>query len=222
MFKKSDIKDAYPLTSMQEGMLYHYLMGERNADHFKQISYRIVGEIDLDLFERALNILIQRYDPLRTIFVFEKVKKPLQVVLKKRNARIHFQDISSLEEEEKQSYVEEFKNKDRKQGFDLSKDILMRYSVLKLSETVFEIIMLHHHIITFLRAVTRSDRPARAALRASSATPVPRRPRSQTPRPLCRESAATPQESRHPQPLRRVPAFLSHPADLEAVHRASG
>ncbi|MCP4218658.1 MAG: non-ribosomal peptide synthetase, partial [bacterium] len=147
MFKKSDVKDAYPLTPMQEGMLYHYLMGSKDTDHFKQISYRIEGEFNPGRFQEAFNLLIDRHDILRTIFVFEKVKKNLQVVLKKRTSNVHFQDISHLSEVPREQYIEEFKEKDREKGFDLSKDILLRYSILQVSPTSYEMILLLHHII---------------------------------------------------------------------------
>ncbi|MCP4150945.1 MAG: amino acid adenylation domain-containing protein, partial [bacterium] len=147
MFTKSDVKDAYPLTPMQEGILYHYLMGSRGSDHFKQISYRITGEFNPERFQEAFNILIERHDILRTVFIFEKVKKSLQVVLKQRTSTIYFQDLTHLPGEQPERYIKEFKEKDKEKGFDLSKDILLRYSILQVSPIAYEIIILLHHII---------------------------------------------------------------------------
>jgi DTW domain-containing protein YfiP len=105
MFDKNDIQDAYPLTPMQEGMLFHYLLGKNDRDHIKLMSYEIRGALDTALFEKAFNAILDRYDVLRTIFLHEKVNNPLQVVLKKRTSTMSFEDISELDEGKKLAYI---------------------------------------------------------------------------------------------------------------------
>ena len=145
--KKSDIKDMYFLSPMQEGMLLHYLMNKDSNAYFEQMAYRIHGEIDHGMFDKIFNILINRYDVLRTAFVYEKVQRPVQVVLKKRETTVYFEDISNLDESEKERYVIQFKNRDKQKGFDLLKDVLIRLSILKIADRQFEIIWSFHHIL---------------------------------------------------------------------------
>lgn len=108
MYSRDDVKDMYSLSPMQEGMLFHYIMDEHSPAYFEQVSYRVSGEVNRQLVEQAFNILIQRYDVLRTVFVYKTSKKPVQVVLKKREARIYYEDISHLPEAEKPDRIEEF------------------------------------------------------------------------------------------------------------------
>jgi amino acid adenylation domain-containing protein len=147
MFKKSDVKDIYSLSPMQEGMLFHYLMDRTSTAYFEQTCYRVSGEIDKVLFERAFNHLIQRYDVLRTIFIYKASQKPRQVLLKQRKAVVHFEDLSPLPENEKEIRVKEFKQKDKTVGFNLARDILIRFALLKRGERYYEVIFSFPHVI---------------------------------------------------------------------------
>lgn len=147
MIGKNDIKDMYFLSPMQEGMLFHYLMDKESPAYFEQMSYRICGELDYQLFEQSFNRLIQRYDVLRTIFVYEKVQRPLQVILKPRKTSIFYEDVSYLNGDELERWVMEFKRKDKARGFKLEKDILIRLAILRISDKRYEIIWSFHHIL---------------------------------------------------------------------------
>jgi amino acid adenylation domain-containing protein len=144
---KNNIKDIYPLSPMQHGILFHTLADESLGMYFEQITITLAGEIDLDLFEKSFNAVIKEYDVLRTMFIYKNVKKPVQLVLKDRKTYIHFEDISTKADLEKTKYIETFKKQDMENGFDLSKDILIRISIIKTDERSCEVIVSFHHII---------------------------------------------------------------------------
>ncbi len=144
---KSNFNDIYNLSPMQQGMLFHSIIDSSSNAYFEQTKLSIKGFIDIALFEKSFNYIIEKYDPLRTVFLYEKVKQPLQVVLKKRNGNILYDDISSFSEAAKQIYIEEFKQKDKKRSFNLSKDLLVRISVIKTCVEEYEIIWSFHHIV---------------------------------------------------------------------------
>ncbi|MGB7605431.1 MAG: amino acid adenylation domain-containing protein [Lutisporaceae bacterium] len=147
MFKKSDIKDIYSLSPMQSGMLFHYIMDSASSAYFEQARLTLKGHVDISLFEKSFNYVIEKHEPLRTIFLYEKVNEPLQAVLKKRTGAIFYNDLSNNNEEEKQSYVKDFAVKDRQQGFDLAEGIPMRIAVIKTGAEEYEVIWSFHHII---------------------------------------------------------------------------
>jgi len=111
------------------------------------MSYSVSGEIHYNSFDQAFKKLIQRHDVLRTVFVHKKSSKPRQVVMRKRNASVYYEDISHLKEGEMHRFIETFKNEDKETGFDLSIDIPIRLAVLKTSGQEYEIIWSFHHII---------------------------------------------------------------------------
>src|SRR4030065_1614360 len=147
MEKEKEIQDIYPLTPMQEGMLFHSLLDRFSNAYFEQIIFSINGELKIEFIEKGFNLIIKKYDIFRTIFIHEKLKEPKQLVVKERIADVYFEDISDLKENDKVKFLEKFKIKDREKGFDLSKDILIRLSVLKTGEDSFKIILSNHHII---------------------------------------------------------------------------
>ncbi len=145
---KKNIEKVYSLSPMQFGMLYHTIKDKDSDFYLDQFSYDIRGEIDSRLLEKSYNILIQRYDILRTVFVYEKIEKPCQVVLKEISAKVSFEDISHYREEEKEGFLAEYKRKDRDNKFKLTKGMLSRISLVKREESLYTLIISMHHIIT--------------------------------------------------------------------------
>ncbi|MDW7617945.1 amino acid adenylation domain-containing protein, partial [Peribacillus simplex] len=146
-YKGFTIKDVYPLTPMQEGMLFHSLLDNKSTAYFEQKSFTSKGGVNVDILEKSFNKLIERYDILRTVIVHENVRSPKQVILKERKESINYEDISGLTEEMKSEYIERYQLEDRKKGFNLSKDILIRLSVLKMNHEEYKMIWSSHHIL---------------------------------------------------------------------------
>ncbi|MDP4147249.1 MAG: condensation domain-containing protein, partial [Bacillota bacterium] len=134
MSNKEKIQKIYPLSPMQEGMLLYALLNQdkHKQTYFEQQALRISGIFDVKIYEESINKIIERYDILRTIFVHSNIKRPVQVVLKENKIKIHFEDISHLTEDEKEEFIKVFKEKDIESGFDLSKKVPIRFSVLKI------------------------------------------------------------------------------------------
>ncbi|ATO50304.1 non-ribosomal peptide synthetase [Brevibacillus laterosporus DSM 25] len=147
MINTSDVKDIYSLSPMQRGMLFHTLKDKENLAYFDQTTFQIEGEICVESLEKSFNELIRKYDVLRTIFLYQKLKEPMQVVLKERTASIYYEDFSKKSELDKTKSLRAAKQRDRDEGFDLSRDILMRLSLLKVAPKQYELVISSHHII---------------------------------------------------------------------------
>ncbi|SFJ94199.1 non-ribosomal peptide synthetase, partial [Thermoflavimicrobium dichotomicum] len=147
MFNRKNIKNMYRLSPMQRGMLFHYLKNPTSETYFEQIDFQIEGTVHPSYLEESWNRLIEKYDLLRTVFLYKKIKEPTQIVLKERTATIHFEDLSHLEKENCRQYIEAFKKKDRKTGFQLSRDLLMRLALFKTGANTYQLIVSFHHIL---------------------------------------------------------------------------
>ena len=142
------IKDIYPLSPMQEGMLYHSLYDYSTSIYVRQVSYRLQGDLDIVRVEKSLNELVKRHDVLRTVFIHEGIQQPVQVVMAERKVDFLYKDIREITgRDKKEVFIREFKLKDRIRLFDLSKEVLMRIIVIQLEDTEFEFIWIHHHIL---------------------------------------------------------------------------
>ncbi|WP_051541303.1 non-ribosomal peptide synthetase [Caldalkalibacillus mannanilyticus] len=147
MASKVEIEKIYGLSPMQEGMLFHSLYNQESNAYFQQSVLSIDGSIDRHAIEQSVQALVDQYDIFRTIFRYQKVKKPIQVVLKNRKAQVFFEDISMLEEKSQREALEALCNQDREKGFDLSKDLLMRVTLVKINEETTKLIWSFHHIL---------------------------------------------------------------------------
>ncbi|WP_026906946.1 non-ribosomal peptide synthetase [Paucisalibacillus globulus] len=140
-----NIKSIYPLTPMQEGLIFHSLSDSGEAYHVSML-LTIIGDIDVDCFKRSFQELVSRHDSLRTGFDSSNFRDNMQVVYKKRKPEIHYQDISDMNGNQ-QHYVQQLIKEDRVRGFDLSQDSLIRLFIVKLAKEEYRLILSNHHII---------------------------------------------------------------------------
>src|SRR5919202_6653184 len=75
-----NIEAAYPLSPMQQGMLFHTLYAPESGMYFEQLSCTLDGNLNVLAFQRAWQQVLDRHPVLRTAFVWENIEKPLQVV----------------------------------------------------------------------------------------------------------------------------------------------
>ncbi|UCH95647.1 MAG: amino acid adenylation domain-containing protein, partial [Candidatus Aminicenantes bacterium] len=142
-----DIEDIYEITPMQAGMLFHALKDEESPAYVEQMVFSIKGNIDKNLLQKSFNLLVERYDILRTLFYYEQVDQPIQIVLKHRHSDIYFEEIKHLPPDTRDRYLKEFYLKDRQKGFDLSRDNLIRLLLLKTGENTYQVVLTFHHIL---------------------------------------------------------------------------
>ncbi|UCH98412.1 MAG: amino acid adenylation domain-containing protein [Candidatus Aminicenantes bacterium] len=142
------IEDIYILSPMQEGKLFYTFYNQLSPGGSVQIRISISGNLDLSLFERSINELFMRYDILRTTFVYEGVRVPIQIILKERQVEFLYQDLrEKITNENKQSVIDEFAERDRMRSFDFKKDVLMRTAVLQTGDRDYEVTWSFHHIL---------------------------------------------------------------------------
>jgi amino acid adenylation domain-containing protein len=147
MSNKSNVQNIYELSPMQEGMLFHAVMDEQSTAYVEQTVMTLRGTLDPDLFEKALQELVGRYDILRTVFVYKTTKRPRQVVLNEQKADFYFEDLSHKLEGSGTAYLKDFSREDREKGFDLTKGPLLRVSLFKVTTQTWCLVWTFHHIL---------------------------------------------------------------------------
>ncbi|MDO8225210.1 non-ribosomal peptide synthetase [Bacillus cabrialesii] len=147
MTKANSIQDIYPLSYMQEGMLFHSLLQKDSRAYVEQASFTIEGKVNPQYFQNSINALVARHDIFRTIFISQNVSSPQQVVLRERNVIVQEKDITHLNEEKQSQFIEQLKEEDRAQGFHLQKDMLMRITLIQTGEGQYTCIWTFHHIM---------------------------------------------------------------------------
>ena len=142
-----NVEDFYPLTPMQEGMLFHSLYAPESEVYFEQLHGTLTGELDQQAFRRMFQEVVDRHPALRTAFVWEGLDQPVQVV--HATARIPWQDLDwrGQSTEEQRQNLQDFLHRDRGRGFDFARPPLMRMALCRLEDEVHELVWSFHHIL---------------------------------------------------------------------------
>ena len=146
--KSKNIESIYPLSPMQEGMLFHTLEEPESGVYFEQFSFTIHGNLDVSAFELAWCQVVKRHPALRTLFVWKNHKKLLQVVRKSVNlpwTNLDWRELSPVEQEHQ---LEVLLQADRNKGFELDKAPLMRIALIQLAAKTYKFVWSNHHLLT--------------------------------------------------------------------------
>ncbi|MBV8369590.1 MAG: amino acid adenylation domain-containing protein, partial [Candidatus Eremiobacteraeota bacterium] len=76
----ANVQDVYPLAPLQEGILFHHILGGEGDPYLGRSTYRFESRERLDAYLAALESVIARHDVLRTAVAWEHLPEPVQVV----------------------------------------------------------------------------------------------------------------------------------------------
>lgn len=145
--KKSDIEDIVEINSVQEGMLFHYLEDPTSDCYFEQICLEIESNIIPDRIKWAWEKVVENNWALRSVFRWDGLEQPIQVILKKADLNFILYDFSNIKNEgDLQDKCRSLIMEDRKNVFSLKK-IPFRITLCKKSEREALLIISNHHII---------------------------------------------------------------------------
>ena len=142
-----NIEDFYPLSPLQEGLLFHSLYSPEGGEYISQVSCAIRGDLNVTAFKQALQRVVQRHAALRTFFVWEGLKQPVQVVQKQLDLTWDDLDWRGLSREAQKEQLMVFIKREQTRGFDLSRAPLMRLALIRMSDDESQFAWTYHHIL---------------------------------------------------------------------------
>ena len=141
------IDAIYPLSPMQEGMLFHTLMNPGTGIYLMQNRYLIEGDLNHEAFVRAWELVFDRHPVLRTSFVWKSQKRPLQAVHKRVDAPIVSLDWRGRTRPEQIARLDAELETELREGFDFAKAPLMRLRLIRLADDRYQFVHSFHHIL---------------------------------------------------------------------------
>ncbi len=128
-------------------MLLAHMRNPSTGTYFEQLGFTLSGSFDQNLFESRWQGLLDRHEILRTIFPYEGMRHPRQVVLEKTDNPVEYRDISHLTGSEKREYINRYREEDRNTPFTLTERPPCRLRVLREEDSKHRIFFSFHHIL---------------------------------------------------------------------------
>jgi len=141
----SGIEDIYPLSPMQQGMLFHTLYEQGTGTYINQLCVDVDG-LDAERFREAWQATLDAHDILRSGFLWQgELQQPLQII--HRHLPLPFAQLDWRERTDINAALDAFTAADLAQGFDLAQAGLLRLTLIRLSDQRHHLIFSNHHIL---------------------------------------------------------------------------
>ncbi|MCH8619393.1 non-ribosomal peptide synthetase [Undibacterium sp. TS12] len=141
----ADAEDAYPLSHLQQGMLFHSVFEEDSALYHDVIGYRLRMPFMSALWNIVFQQLSARHEILRTGILLTELSEPLQVVYSHAEIPVEQHDCQLLADQD--LYYHEWSIRQAKIPFEWSKAPLLRVFLHRWSDTEFQLTLNFHHAI---------------------------------------------------------------------------
>ncbi|MFG0865548.1 non-ribosomal peptide synthase/polyketide synthase [Pseudomonas sp. FYR_7] len=141
----ADVQDLYPLSPMQQGMLFHSLLEQQGGDYINQLSVSVEG-LAPERFREAWQAVVQRHDILRSGFLWQGgLAQPLQWV--RKQVQLPCREIDLRGHEDLEAALTRLTDAEREQGFDLAQAPLLRLTLARTGDDRYQLIYTSHHIL---------------------------------------------------------------------------
>ncbi|OXI88614.1 non-ribosomal peptide synthetase [Burkholderia sp. AU33423] len=138
------IDDVYPLSPMQQGILFHALFAPGHASYVNQLVATATA-LDADRLAAAFEASIARHDILRTSVMPDEAA-PLQCV--HRHARMPVEQLDwRTRVDTFDADFDAWLAADRTRGFDWREPPLMRLTLIRVTDDAWRVVWTRHHVL---------------------------------------------------------------------------
>ncbi|MFI7498083.1 non-ribosomal peptide synthase/polyketide synthase [Streptomyces sp. NPDC049687] len=145
---RTAIEDIWPLSPLQEGLLFHAAFGDGASDVYAgQRALALDGPLDVDRLRRSWEGLIARHTALRAGFRRRRSGEAVQVVAREAELPWRQADVSGLTAAEADAEAARLSEAELAAGFDLARGPLLRLLLIRFGERRHRLVMTTHHIV---------------------------------------------------------------------------
>ncbi len=140
-----DAEDAYPLSSLQAGMLYHSEMHPDSAIFHQIFTFDLRLPYSEESWKKAIADIVLAHPVLRTSFHWTGYSTPIQIVHQEVELPLTICDVRTAVDAPQK--VEEWISSEKNHFFDVSKAPLFRFGIHRLEENQLSFSFSFHHVI---------------------------------------------------------------------------
>ncbi|CAM5624581.1 Non-ribosomal peptide synthetase OS=Streptomyces alboniger OX=132473 GN=CP975_32040 PE=4 SV=1 [Streptomyces alboniger] len=145
---RSLVEDVWPLSPLQEGLLFHAGLADQGPDVYTvQSALDIEGPLDAARLRASWQALVARHPALRACFRPVSGAQMVQVVVRDVTVPWTEADVSGLGDTETRTRLRELAEGELAHRFDLAAAPLLRLLLVRLGEDRHHLVMTLHHIL---------------------------------------------------------------------------
>jgi amino acid adenylation domain-containing protein len=138
---------VYPMNGVEKGMVFEYLKNKSDNVHeiiyHQQYMYDFPAKnFDLEIFNKAVNLMINKHAALRKIFDLENFA---HIVMKEVDPEVNFIDIQDLDKEGQKTFVKDKLLEEKQKRTDLAFSLLWRVNIIKVRDDYQYLLFDFHH-----------------------------------------------------------------------------
>ncbi|MFC8616108.1 amino acid adenylation domain-containing protein [Micromonospora purpureochromogenes] len=141
------LADAYPMTALQQGMVYHCELTGDPAMYHNVTAHRISAPLDAAALRRALAGLVAAHPVLRTGFALGAYSEPLQLVHAAVPVEVPVTDLTDADPQTRRARVDDLVAQERVRPFDWDNPPLLRLHAVREDADAFTLIVAECHAV---------------------------------------------------------------------------
>lgn len=142
-----DVEDAYPLTKLQAGMLYHSELEPETAVYHDLHRFTLRLPFNEERLRAAVQHTAANHAVLRTYFDLQSYGEPLQIVRSAVEIPLVTEDFRRLEGEHLAEALAASFEREKRKRFSPSEPPLIRFTAQRTTDDSFQFLMCFHHAI---------------------------------------------------------------------------
>ena len=139
------VEASYPLSPMQEGMLFESLSVQEPGVDVEQIIIRLNEDLNPSILRASWEKVVARHGAMRTSLRWVGVSSPHQDVHGQVKLLWDRQNWRDLSQEEQKERLRSYLRSDRHRGFSLDEPPLMRFALFRIDEAGYDFLWTFHH-----------------------------------------------------------------------------
>ncbi|MFF1698767.1 amino acid adenylation domain-containing protein [Streptomyces sp. NPDC058257] len=145
---RSPVEDVWPLSPLQEGMLFHAAFDDQGPDVYTvQSALDIEGPVDPARLRASWEALLTRHAALRACFRQVSGAQMVQVIARDVVLPWRTKDVSGLAESDEPAALEHLAESERAEPFDLAAPPLLRLLLIRRGAHRHRLVITSHHIL---------------------------------------------------------------------------
>ncbi len=143
------LDDAYPLSALQQGMVFHNLKAADSGAYHDVFSFKLASRFEQALFEQALNEVCLRHPALRSRFMvsgWAQQQRPLQLIYNQVTLALTVEDLRDFTPNSQQQYLTDWAEREKTLAFDFTNP-LWQVIIHRLDDGTFYYHLSFHHAL---------------------------------------------------------------------------